>query len=119
MDGNDEIIPKLIERLTFLIIQYFEIPQCITNRFDDISANTLQDHSVEVLEKAKDFIQRKLNSGRNADEIAAAIVYIALNTMNIDLRIIISNIDDSGGGILSDLQTFQKYVDIVEIFKSS
>ncbi|KAA6377862.1 MAG: hypothetical protein EZS28_026611, partial [Streblomastix strix] len=114
MDGNDEIIPKLIQRLTFLIIKYFDVPQCITNKFDDISANKLQDYSAEVLEKAKVFIQRKLNSGRNADEIAAAIVYIALSTMNIDLRIISSNIDDSRGGILSDLQTFQKYVDIVE-----
>jgi hypothetical protein len=41
---------------------------------------------MEILTKTQEFILIKLDSGRCADEIVAAAVYIAMITMSIDIQ---------------------------------
>ncbi|KAA6392088.1 MAG: hypothetical protein EZS28_012388 [Streblomastix strix] len=119
MEENVEYFQSSVQRLVDQIFKHIDISQCCTNLFDDISPNQVKVQTMEILTKTQEFIQFKLDSGRCADEIVAAAVYIAMTTMNIDIQMAMRQIEDQKEKILSNLQSFQRYIDLVEVFWSS
>ncbi|KAA6403087.1 MAG: hypothetical protein EZS28_001380 [Streblomastix strix] len=116
MDKNGEIVSQLAHRIIIQIIKHINILLCSIDIKNTVSVELVQNQAVNIIEEANEFIQQKLDSGSGADEVSAAVVYIALCTTNIEIQRVMNCFRIQHDEIQSDLQAFQSYVDIVEVF---
>ncbi|KAA6333089.1 MAG: hypothetical protein EZS28_053209, partial [Streblomastix strix] len=66
-----------------------------------------------------DFWIEQLDAGRSVGEILSGSVYIALIMSRIDIRKAMSEVKEKDGILLSDLQAFEWYVNIMDVLWSS
>ncbi|KAA6388940.1 MAG: hypothetical protein EZS28_015532 [Streblomastix strix] len=102
-------------RLTLQLFRQANIHQYICNTSNYISAKSVCEEAIIILGKTHEFWTAYLDAGHSSDELIAAAIYISLIYCGIDLRRAMGKLKAGRDEELSDLQAFQRYVDIVEV----
>ncbi|KAA6366383.1 MAG: hypothetical protein EZS28_038090 [Streblomastix strix] len=108
-----------ISSLTLQLFRQTNLQEYIRNTSSYIQANDVGDEAMSILGKTHEFWQGFLDAGHSSDELIAASVYISLIYCGIDLRLAMGKLKAGRDEELSDLQAFQRYVDIVEVLWSN
>ncbi|KAA6309936.1 MAG: hypothetical protein EZS28_056408, partial [Streblomastix strix] len=104
-----------VSSLTLQLFIQANLQEYIRNTSSYNSADAVRDETMLNLGKTHEFWQRYLDGGNSVDELIAASVYISVISCGIDLRQAMGKLKAGRDEELSDLQAFQRYVDIVEV----
>ncbi|KAA6385192.1 MAG: hypothetical protein EZS28_019279, partial [Streblomastix strix] len=96
-----------------MIEDYFRQREIVVG---ELYVDQIQNHALTILGKSHDFWQEQLDVGRNVGEILAASVYLALIISRVDIRKAMSELKEKDGRLMSDLQAFEWYVNIMDAF---
>ncbi|KAA6392736.1 MAG: hypothetical protein EZS28_011732, partial [Streblomastix strix] len=102
-------------RLTRQLFRQTNFHQYTIDKCNYISAKSVCEQAMLILGKTHEFWTAYLDAGHSSDELIAAAIYISLIYCGIDLRRAMGKLKAGRDEELSDLQAFQRYVDVVEV----